>query len=146
MEIENESLISYLKGKLEHFKEILRLTEKQQEAISSDNIKELNLLITAKVNQIRNIKRLDKLNARLQEEIISKPKTLILYNDANSLIEQIRSIITKLIKYDHDSMKSISASIGAVKTKLDGHSKRIRTSKLSGMKKISTPRFIDVLQ
>ncbi len=64
MSNQNEKAISYLKRKLEHYKEILKLAKKQEEAIKSGNIKDLNSLITEKENHIKNIKRLEKLNPK----------------------------------------------------------------------------------
>ncbi|ODS32463.1 MAG: FlgN protein [Candidatus Scalindua rubra] len=69
-----EEIISYLNRKKEYYEKILKLTKKQEEAIKSSNIKELTLLITEKESYIKNIKRLETLNIKLQEEIMLNQK------------------------------------------------------------------------
>jgi hypothetical protein len=133
---QNEKAISYLKRKLEHYKEILKLAKKQEEAIKSGNIKELNSLITKKENHIKNIKRLEKLN----------PKSLLSDIRFDSLLKQLHSIITKLVNHDQDSISLLSLRIDSIKTKASNLNKRIRRVKSSRMQQIRAPRFIDVVQ
>jgi hypothetical protein len=133
---QNEKAISYLKRKLEHYKEILKLAKKQEEAIKSCNIKELNSLITKKENHIKNIKRLEKLN----------PKSLLSDIRFDSLLKQLRSIITKIVNHDQDSISLLSLTIDSIKTKASNLNKRIRRVKSSRMQQIRAPRFIDVVQ
>ncbi len=136
MSNQNEKAISYLKKKLEHYKEILKLAKKQEEAIKSGNIKELNSLITEKENHIKNIKRLEKLN----------PKNLISDKRFASLLKQLHSIITKLVNHDREGIKLLSSTIDSIKTKASNLNKRIRRVKSSRMQQIRAPRFIDVVQ
>ncbi len=133
---QNEKTISYLKRKLEHYKEILKLAKKQEEAIKSGNIKELNSLITKKENHIKNIKRLEKLN----------PKSLLSDIRFASLLKQLHSIITKLVNHDQDIISLLSLRIDSIKTKASNLNKRIRRVKSSRMQQIRAPRFIDVVQ
>ncbi len=133
---QNEKAISYLKRKLEHYKEILKLAKKQEEAIKSGNIKDLNSLITKKENHIKNIKRLEKLN----------PKSLLSDIRFDSLLKQLHSIITKLVNHDQDSISLLSLRIDSIKTKASNLNKRIRRVKSSRMQQIRAPRFIDVVQ
>ncbi len=136
MSNQNEKAISYLKKKLEHYKEILKLAKKQEEAIKSGNIKELNSLITEKENHIKNIKRLEKLN----------PKNLISDKRFASLLKQLHSIITKLVNHDREGIKLLSSTIDSIKTKASNLNKKIRRVKSSRMQQIRAPRFIDVVQ
>jgi hypothetical protein len=136
MSNQNEKAISYLKRKLEHYKEILKLAKKQEEAIKSGNIKDLNSLITEKENHIKNIKRLEKLN----------PKNLLSDIRFDSLLKQLRSIITKIVNHDQDSISLLSLTIDSIKTKASNLNKRIRRVKSSRMQQIRAPRFIDVVQ
>ncbi len=147
---QNEEVISYLKRKLEHYEEILKLAEKQEEAIKSENIKDLNSLITEKENHIKNIKRLEKLNPHflLSQESSggSNPKNLISDKRFDSLMKQLRSIITKLVTHDQDSIKLLSSTIDSIKTKASNLNKKIRRLKSSRIQQIRTPRFIEVVQ
>jgi hypothetical protein len=136
MSNQNEKAISYLKRKLEHYKEILKLAKKQEEAIKSGNIKELNSLITKKENHIKNIKRLEKLN----------PKSLLSDIRFDSLLKQLHSIITKLVNHDQDSITLLSSTIDSIKTKTSNLNKKIRRVKSSRIQQIRAPRFIDVVQ
>ena len=156
MSNQNEKAISYLKKKLEHYKEILKLAKKQEEAIKSGNIKELNSLITEKENHIKNIKRLEKLNphfllsqraATVQESSGgSNPKSLLSDIRFDSLLKQLHSIITKLVNHDREGIKLLSSTIDSIKTKASNLNKKIRRVKSSRMQQIRAPRFIDVVQ
>ncbi len=136
MSNQNEKAISYLKRKLEHYEEILKLAKKQEEAIKSGNIKDLNSLITEKENHIKNIKRLEKLN----------PKSLLSDIRFDSLLKQLHSIITKLVNHDQEGISLLSLRIDSIKTKASNLNKRIRRVKSSRMQQIRAPRFIDVVQ
>ncbi len=136
MSNQNEKAISYLKRKLEHYEEILKLAKKQEEAIKSGNIKDLNSLITEKENHIKNIKRLEKLN----------PKNLISDKSLDSLLKQLHAIITKLVNHDREGIKLLSSTIDSIKTKTSNLNRKIRRLKSSRMQQIRAPRFIDVVQ
>ena len=142
---QNKEVISYLERKLEHYEPLLSLAKKQEEAIKSENIDDLNSLITKKESHIEDIKRFEKVNIKLQKKIMSNPKTLASDKRVDSLRKQLHSIITKLINHDRDSMKSLSSTIGGIKTKAGNLSKKIRKVKSSRMQQINTPRFVDVV-
>ncbi len=142
----NEEAISYLKRKLEHYEEILKLAKKQEEAIKSGSIKDVNSLIAEKESHIKNIKRLDKRNIKLQEIIMSNPKKLVSDKRLDKLLKQLRSVITKLVNHDRESIKLLSSTIDNIKTKASNLNKRIRRVKSSRMQQNHTPRFIDVVQ
>ena len=146
MSNQNEEAISYLERKLEFYESLLSLTKKQEEAIKTENIEGLNSLITKKETHIENIKAFDKLNIKLQGIITSNPKYLISDKRVDSLLKQLRSIITKLINQDRDSMKLLSSTIDNIKTKADNLNKKIRNVKSSRTQQSHTPRFIDVVQ
>jgi hypothetical protein len=153
----NKAVISYLERKLEYYEDILKLAKEQEEAIKSENIKDLNSLITKKENHINNIKRFEKLNphflprcflaeSKMRGSVGSNPKAIISDKRVDSLLKQLRSIITKLLNHDHDSIKLLSSTIDGIKTKASNLNKKIRRVKSSRMQQIHTPRFIDVLQ
>ncbi len=146
MSNQNEKAISYLKRKLEHYEEILKLAKKQEEAIKSGNIKDLNSLITEKENHIKNIKRLEKLNPTLFQSVGSNPKNLISDRRLDSLLKQLHSIITKLVNHDREGIKLLSSTIDSIKTKTSNLNRKIRRLKSSRMQQIRVPRFIDVVQ
>lgn len=141
----NEEIISYLKRKLEHYEEILKITTKQEEAIKSDNTKELNLLITEKEIHIKNIKRLMNFN-NSKEEIILDAKHILSDNRINALLRKIQSLITNLLSYDQNSIKLISSSIDGIKTKKNTLNKRRRVLKTLRLQQNRTPSFVDVVQ
>ncbi len=143
---QNKEVISYLERKLEHYEPLLSLVKKQEEAIKSENIKDLNSLITTKETHIENIKAFDKLNIKLQGKITSNQKYLISDKRVDSLLKQLRSIITKLVNQDRDSMKLLSSTIDNIKTKADNLNKKIRNVKSSRPQQSHTPRFIDMVQ
>ena len=143
---QNEGVISYLERKLEHYEEIFKLAKKQEEAIKSENIKDLNSLITEKENHIKNIKRLEKVNPTLFHSVGSNPKNLISDKRFDSLLKQLRSIITKLVNHDREGIKLLSSTIDSIKTKASNLNKKIRRVKSSRMQQINTPRFIDVVR
>ncbi len=64
---QNKEIISYLERKLEHYEPLLSLTKKQEEVIKSENIEDLNSLITKKETHIEDIKRFEKVNIKLQK-------------------------------------------------------------------------------
>ena len=99
-----EEIRSYLIRKTKYYEKILELTEKQEEAIQSNNPKKLNLITTGKENYIKEIKYLDKLNIKIQEELRANHKTLTLDKRLYSLLTQLQSIITKIRNYDLDSI------------------------------------------
>jgi hypothetical protein len=141
-----EETISYLTRKIEYYKKILELTKKQADIIKSSNTNELNLIITAKEKYVKNIKHLDELNIKIQEEIISNRKNLILDKRFNSLLGQLQSIITELMHYDQDSISLLSSSIDNTKTKINNLNKRRGAQRSMGVQRTHPPRLVDVLQ
>ena len=141
-----EEIIPYLTRKVEYYKNILELTKKQTDIIKSSNTNELDLIITAKEKCVKDIKHLDELNIKIQEEIISNRENLILDKRFNSLLKQIQSIITELMHYDQDSMSLVSSSMDNTTTKIDNLNKRRRAQQSMGKQGIHPPRLVDVLQ
>ncbi len=141
-----EKIISYLIRKNEYYEEILKLTKKQADIIKSSNTNELNLIITTKEKYVKDIKHLDELNIKIQEEIISNRKKLILDKRFNSLLRQLQSIITELMHYDQDSISLLSSSIDNTKTKINNLNKRRRSQQSMREQGIRPPRLVDVLQ
>jgi uncharacterized protein YigA (DUF484 family) len=141
-----EDILSYLIRKKEYYKKILELTEKQEEAIQSNNTRELNLIITEKENSIKEIKRLDKLNIKIQEELRSNIRNLTLDKRLYSLLNQLQSIITKIRNYDLDSITLLHSSIKSTKTRLNRLSKRKRAQQSMRYQGIQPSRFVDVIQ
>jgi hypothetical protein len=141
-----EDILSYLIRKKKYYKRILELTEKQEEAIQSNNTRKLNLITTEKENSIKEIKRLDKLNIRIQEELRSDNKNLTLDKRLYSLLNQLQSIITKIRNYDLDSIALLHSSIESTKTRLNRLSKRKRAQQSMRYQGIQPSRFVDVIQ
>jgi hypothetical protein len=141
-----EDILSYLIRKKKYYKKILELTEKQEEAIQSNNTRKLNLITTEKENSIKEIKRLDKLNIRIQEELRSDNKNLTLDKRLYSLLNQLQSIITKIRNYDLDSIALLHSSIESTKTRLNRLSKRKRAQQSMRYQGIQPSRFVDVIQ
>ncbi len=141
-----EDILSYLIRKKKYYKKILELTEKQEEAIQSNNTRELNLIITEKENSIKEIKRLDKLNIKIQEELRSNNRNLTLDKRLYSLWNQLQSIITKIRNYDLDSITLLHSSIKSTKTRLNRLSKRKRAQQSMRYQGIQPSRFVDVIQ
>ncbi len=141
-----EEIISYLTRKKEYYEEILKLTKKQTDIIKSSNTNELNLIITAKEKYVKDIKHLDELNIKIQEEIISNRKNLILDKRFNSLLRQLQSIITELMHYDQDSISLLSSSMDNTKTKINNLNKGRRAQQSMKEQGIRPPRLLDVLQ
>ena len=141
-----EKIISYLIRKKEYYEEILKLTKKQADIIKSSNTNELNLIITAREKYVKDIKRLDELNIKIQEEIISNRKTLILDKRFNSLLRQLQSIITELMHYNQESMSLLSSSMDNTKTKINNLNKRRRAQQSMREYGMRPARLVDVLQ
>ena len=141
-----EDILSYLIRKTKYYKKILELTEKQEEAIQSNNTRKLNLITTEKENSIKEIKRLDKLNIKIQEELRSDNKNLTLDKRLYSLLNQLQSIITKIRNYDLDSIALLHSSIKSTKTRLNRLSNRKRAQQSMRYQGIQPSRFVDVIQ
>ena len=105
-----EEIAFYLNRKREYYEKILELTRAQDEAITTNNIEGLNLIITEKVNCIKEIKDLDKLNSKIQEEIASNEGYLISDKPLNLLLKQLKSIITEVMDYDRESIRLLNSS------------------------------------
>ena len=141
-----EKILSYLNHKREYYEKILRLTQRQEEIIKSNNIKELGLIITVKENYIKDIKRLDMLSTKIQEEIASNRETLITDKRFSSLLTQLQSLITKIKDYDQDSKMLLYSSIIDTKSKINNLNKRKRARQSKKKQEILQPSFIDVLR
>ncbi len=141
-----EEILSYLIRKKKYYDKILDLTEKQEEAIQSNNTKKLTLITTEKENFIKEIKRLDKLNIKIQEELRTNNKGLTLDKRLYSLWNQLQSIITKIRNYDLDSISLLHSSIKQTKTSLDRLNKRKRAQHSMRYQEIQPSWFVDVIQ
>jgi hypothetical protein len=141
-----EDILSYLICKKKYYKKILELTEKQEEAIQSNNTRKLNLITTEKENSIKEIKRLDKLNIKIQEELRSNNRNLTSDKRLHSLLNQLQSIITKIRNYDLDSIALLHSSIKSTKTRLNRLNKRKRAQQSMRYQGIQPSRFVDVIQ
>jgi len=141
-----EGILSYLISKKKYYKKILELTEKQEEAIQSSNTRKLNLITTEKENSIKEIKRLDKLNIKILEELRSNNRNLTSDKRLHSLLNQLQSIITKIRNYDLDSIALLHSSIKSTKTSLNRLNKRKRAQQSMRYQGIQPSRFVDVIQ
>ncbi len=141
-----EEIISYLIRKQKYYEKILELTEKQEKAIQSNNTKKLNLITTEKENYIKEIKRLDRLNTKAQEELSTNNKSLIRDKRLYSLLNQLQSIITKIRNYDLDSISQLHSSVKDTKTRLSRLNERMRAQQSMRQQEIHSPRYIDVFQ
>jgi hypothetical protein len=141
-----EEIFSYLIRKQEYYEKILELTEKQEEAIQSNNTKKLNLITTEKENYIKEIKRLDKRNLKMYEELMADKNSLTQDKRLYPLLEQLRSIITKIRNYDHDSISQLHSSVKDTKSRLNTINKRMRAQQSLRNQGINTPRFVDIFQ
>ena len=141
----SEDKLSYLIRKKKYYKEILELTEKQEEAIQSNNTRKLNLITTEKENTIKEIKRLDKLNIKILEELRSNNRNLTSDKRLHSLLNQLQSIITKIRNYDLDSIALLHSSIKSTKTRLNRLNKRKRAQQSMRYQGIQPSRFVDVI-
>ncbi len=142
---DRDEMLSYLIRKQEYYDKILELTEQQDEAIRS-NTEKLNQITTEKENYIKEIKRLDKLNAKAHEELRANNKRLVQDKQLYSLLNQLQSTIIKIRNYDLDSISQLHSSMKSTKTRLGSLNKRMRAQKSMKHLGIHTPRFVDVLQ
>ncbi len=143
---DREEILSYLTHKQEYYEEILELTEKQDEAIQSNNTEKLNLITTEKESYINEIKRLDKLNAKAHEALRMGNENLIQDKQLYSLLNQLQSTIVKIRNYDLDSISQLDSSVKNTKNKLGRLNKRMRAQQSMRHQRINSPRFVDVLQ
>jgi hypothetical protein len=141
-----EEIFSYLIRKQEYYEKILELTKKQDEAIQSNNTKKLNLITTEKENYIKEIKRLDKRNLKMYEELMADKNSLTQDKRLYPLLEQLRSIITKIRNYDQDSISQLHSSVKDTKSRLNTINKRMRAQQSLRNQGINTPRFVDIFQ
>ncbi len=140
-----EEILSYLNLKKEYYEKILRQTQNLEEAIKTNNMKELNMIIAEKVNYAKDIKRLDRLNTKYQEEIISNHESLISDKRFNILKKQLQIIITKITDYDQKCKILLSSSIDNIKDKIDNINKKRATQQTMKTREILPPSFVDVL-
>ncbi len=141
-----EEILSYLIRKKKYYEKILELTEKQEEVIQSNNTKKLNLITTEKENYIKEIKRLDRLNIKIQEDLKLNNKKLTLDKRLYSLLNQLQTIITKIRNYDLDSISLLHSSIKSTKTKLNRLNKIKVTQQSMRYQEFHPSRFVDVIQ
>ncbi len=143
---DREAILSYLTRKQKYYEAILELTERQDEAIQSNNTKELNLITTGNESYINEIKRLDKLNAKAHEALRVSNENLIQDKQLYSLLKQLQSTIIKIQSYDFDSISELNSSLVNTKNKLGRLNKRMRAQQSMRHQRTHSPRFVDVLQ
>ena len=141
-----EEILSYLNIKKDYYEKILRHTQNQEEAIKTNNIEELNLIIAEKTNYIKDIKRLDRLNTKYQKEMISNHENLILDKRFNILKKQLQTIIIKITNYDQKCKILLSSSIKYTKNKIDNLNKKRTSRHTRRRQEIQPPSFVDVLR
>lgn len=141
-----EEILAYLIRKQKYYEKILELTEQQDEAIQSNNTKKLSLITTEKENYIKEIKRLDKLNIKIHEELRTNNKSLILDKRLYSLLNQLHSTIIKIRNYDLDSISQLDSSVQNTKSRLNRLNKRMRAQQSMRLQAVHSPRYIDVFQ
>ncbi len=140
-----EEILSYLKLKKNHYEEILKQTQNLEEAIKANNIKALDLVITEKANCVKDLKRLDRLNTKYQEEIMSNHENLISDKRFNILKEQLLAIITKITNYDQKCIILLKSSIDNTKDRIDSINKKRTVRRTIRTKEMLQPSFVDVL-
>jgi len=141
-----KEILAYLIRKQKYYEKILELTEQQDGAIQSNNTKKLSLITTEKENYIKEIKRLDKLNIKIHEELRTNKKSLILDKRLYSLLNQLHSIIIKIRNYDLDSISQLDSSVKNTKIKLNRLNKRMRAQQSMRLQTVHSPRYVDVSQ
>lgn len=139
-----EEIISFLNRKKGYYEKILRLTQTQEEAIKSNNIKDLDSIIKEKEGFIEDIKRLDRLNERTQKEIFTERNSRDIR--INSLLEQLQSLIASIIDYDRKGINQFDSLINSTKARFDHLNKMQRSQISMGMEKIHTSSFVDVFR
>ncbi len=140
-----EEILSYLSLKKDYYEKILRLTQNLEETIKTNNLKELNLIIDEKVNYTKDIKRLDRLNTKYQEEIISDHENLISNKRFNSLKKQLQAIIIKITNLDQKCKILLKSSMNNTKDKIDNLNKKRPAQQTMRTQEILLPSFVDVL-
>ncbi|MHC4267016.1 MAG: hypothetical protein ACYSWS_09415 [Planctomycetota bacterium] len=140
-----EEILSYLNLKKDYYENILRQTQNLEEAIKTNNIKELNLIIAEKANYAKDIKRLDRLNTKYQEEIISNHEGLKSDKRFSILKKQLQTIIAKITNYDQKCKILLRSSIDDTKEKIDNLNKKRTVQRTMKMKDVLPPSFVDVL-
>ncbi len=141
-----EEILSYLTSKQKYYEEILKLKEKQDVAIQSNNTEKLNLITTEKESYIKEIKRLDKLNAKAYEAFRISNKNLIQDKQLYSLLNLLQTTIIKIRNYDSDSISQLASLVGNTKNKLGRLNRRMRAQQSMKHQRTHSPRFVDVLQ
>jgi hypothetical protein len=140
-----EEILSFLSLKKDYYEKILRQTHNLEEAIKTNNLKELSLIISEKANYTKDIKRLDRLNTKYKEIIISNHEDLKSDKRFNILKKQLQTIITKITNYDQKCKILLSSSIDDTKDKIDNlNKKRIARQTVRSQERL-LPSFVDVL-
>ncbi|MCP4268477.1 MAG: hypothetical protein GY777_23350 [Candidatus Brocadiaceae bacterium] len=140
-----EEILSYLSIKKNYYEKILRRTLSLEETIKTNNLKELNLIIAEKTNYTKDIKRLDRLNTKYQEEIISNHENLMSDKRFNSLKKQLQTIIIKITNHDQKCKILLNSSMNDTKDKIDNLNKKRVARKTMRTQETLLPSFVDVL-
>lgn len=141
-----KEIIFYLNQKKDSYEKILRLTQDQEAAIKTNNIKELNLIIAEKLNHIKDIKRLDRQNEKYQKEIISNHDNLISDNRFNVLKRQLQTLIIKITDFDQRCKILLNSLKNATKEKIDFFNKKRSARQTIKIQEMHHPSFVDVIR
>ncbi len=138
-------VLSYLNVKKDHCEKILSQAKDLEEAIKAGNVEELNLIIAKKTNYIKDIKRLDNLNKKYQEEIKYNHENLISDKRFVQLKKQLQFIITKITHYDQKCKILLSSSIKDTKDKFEALNKKRQGVRSMRTQETHLPSFVDVI-
>ncbi len=141
-----EEILSYLNLKKDYYEKILWQTQNLEEAIKTNNMTEMNLIITEKTNYAKDIKRLDRLNAKYQKEIISNHENLLSDKRFNTLKKQLQIIITKINDYDQKCKILLGSLINDTKEKIDNFNKKRTARQSMKLQEILPPSYVDILR
>ncbi len=140
-----EKILSYLILKKGYYDKVLRQTQRQEEAIKTNNIEKLNLILDEKTSYIKDIKRLDRLNTKYQEELKYNSENLVSDKRFNILKKQLQTIIIKIASCDKKCKILLNSSLDETKERIDNFNKKRRSRQTMKMQEILPPNFVDVL-
>jgi len=140
-----EEILSYLNFKKDYYEKILRQSQNLEEAIKTNNLKELSLIISEKANYTKDIKRLDRLNTKYKETIISNHEDLKSDKRFNILKKQLQTIIAKIANNDQKCKILLSSSIDDTKEKIDSLNKKRIARQTVRSQERHFPSFVNVL-
>ncbi len=143
--VNTEEVLSYLNLKKDHCEKILCQAQSLEEVIKAGNVEKLNLIITEKTNYTKDIKRLDRLNNKCQEEIKYNHENLISDKRFVKLEKQLQFIITKITHYDQKCKILLSSSIKDTKDKFEALNEKRQGLQSMRTQETHLPSFVDVI-